>query len=51
MEVREWAVFSDDGTQVFLTTYNQLKDSAKLYRFFEWTVKHIDFTAVRGKPS
>jgi len=47
MEIKS-AVFSDDGTQVFLTTYNQLKDGAT-YTVTDGQSTY-DFTASVGRP-
>lgn len=47
MEIKS-AVFSDDGTQVFLTTYNQLKDGA-IYTVTDGQSTY-DFTASVGRP-
>ena len=47
MEIKS-ASFSDDGTQVFLTTYNQLKDGA-IYTVTDGQSTY-DFTASVGRP-
>ena len=47
MEIKS-AVFSDDATQVFLTTYNQLKDGA-IYTVTDGQSTY-DFTASVGRP-
>ena len=46
--VFDWCLFSDDGTQVFLTTYNQLKDGAT-YTVTDGQSTY-DFTASVGRP-